>query len=224
MALTTPSPPPTVLPARPTARARRWPAARVAAAALVALAAWLAPAAAGAALFTDSTMLADAGPVLDGAGPSAAPILARQVLAGGLPAVAAVPSVFGSELFSQRVGDAVGQLRKALDTSRGLLCRSYFTERGIDLEDWLDLYGPPYIKEVSLPRPRGLCARPQQAPPFQWVFVVRQCTEPSDACALGSLLLHELGHLARRDRYDNEPPAFFARCRLSACIDAGRYR
>ena len=42
-------------------------------------------------------------------------------------------------------------------------------------------------------------------------------------CELASLLLHELGHLARKDAVDNEPEDFFGQCKVR-CLDPGKWR
>jgi len=46
---------------------------------------------------------------------------------------------------------------------------------------------------------------------------------PLDECSLASVILHELGHLARKDANDNEPTEFFQACRVH-CINPGRWR
>lgn len=138
-------------------------------------------------------------------------------------------AVFGGGLFRRRVKVAAREVSAHLGGVRGRSCRAYFAERGVDLDAWLTLQGPPYIKEVTRTAAAGrrlgreLRGEAQAGTPFEWVFIAGPARS-ADACRLGSLLLHELGHLARRDVTDNEPPEFFSRCRLSACIDAGRFR
>lgn len=137
-------------------------------------------------------------------------------------------AVFGSSLFRRRVEVAAREVRSQLRGPRGRSCGDYFAERGVDLGAWLALEGPPYVKEVGRDQGgrsvRQVHGSAQAGAPFEWVFIGGPGARSTDACRLGSLLLHELGHLARRDVTDNEPLEFFSRCRLSACIDAGRFR
>lgn len=148
------------------------------------------------------------------------------------PATVALPSrpdrplaaALGGDLFRRRVRRAAARVADELKTARGASCRDYFAEQGIDVLAWLELAGPPYFKEVEPRRLDRTCAWSQPSPPFEWVFVCSLCLYERDPCPLGSLLLHELGHLARRDSHDNEPTDFLVRCRVSSCIDVGRYR
>ena len=174
-------------------------------------------------LLTAGLLGGGAGAAPLGRGESAAPGIV--LLPDGVEPEASMPgSIFGGSLFRRRVEAAMGQIRAELGGPRGRSCRTYFSELGVDVVAWLDLTGPPFIKEVPGRRGRDLDGIAQAGPPFQWVFIRGRGARSADACRLGSLLLHELGHLARRDVTDNEPPEFFSRCRLSACIDAGRYR
>ena len=44
-----------------------------------------------------------------------------------------------------------------------------------------------------------------------------------DTCDLASLLLHEMGHLAREDNKDNEPTHFFNLCHLNGCVNPAKF-
>ncbi|MCG8459182.1 MAG: hypothetical protein MI919_23140 [Holophagales bacterium] len=126
----------------------------------------------------------------------------------------------------ERVAEAAEELRTHLADAPA--CRLYFQSLGVDLEDWLSPGGPPYV----VPRPLGrfsgrhrerICGGAQNRRPFEKVFVDWRCFRGTQLCELASLLLHELGHLARRDTTDHEPPDFFDACRLGPCIDPARY-
>ena len=129
--------------------------------------------------------------------------------------------------FARRVDRAVDLIREqALEMPT---CQAYFARLGVDLEAWLAPNRPPYVKPKSLNvafsrrSAEPVCGGAQGRPPFEFLFVDKSCFRGRDVCALASLILHELGHLARRDTRDNEPPEFFVACRLSLCVDPARY-
>ncbi len=127
----------------------------------------------------------------------------------------------------------VGYLEQAVDLLREQMlevphCRTYFEHLGVDLADWLAPNEPPYVvtrRLTALPwrSTSPICGGAQGRPPFEFLFVDKDCFRGRDVCELASLLLHEMGHLARRDTRDNEPPKFFIVCRLSACVDPARF-
>jgi len=128
--------------------------------------------------------------------------------------------------FARRVENAINLLRKQAGSSP--TCLAYFEQLGVDLGDWLAPGSPPYIVPRKLDffsrgNTRPVCGGAQSRPPFELIFIDKRCFRHLRVCDLASLLLHELGHLARRDTRDNEPSDFFAGCRLSTCIDPARY-
>ena len=128
--------------------------------------------------------------------------------------------------FAGRVDRAADLIRK--QTLKLPKCRAYFERLGVDIEAWLAPNQPPYVIPRRLHVPSGrsiepVCGGAQGQPPFEFLFVDKRCFRGPDICALASLLLHEMGHLARRDTRDNEPPEFFAACRLSSCVNPARY-
>lgn len=141
------------------------------------------------------------------------------------------PSVPTDTDFEDRLRDASDLIR-----DQALLipsCQAYFLGYGVDLHEWLAPHRPPYV----VPRPLGgpfspptadkrdaVCGGIEGHPPFDVLFVDPRCFPQGRNCDLASLLLHELGHLARRDTDDHEPFDFFAACRLSACVDPARFR
>jgi hypothetical protein len=48
-------------------------------------------------------------------------------------------------------------------------------------------------------------------------------TREKKAEEVSSVILHEMGHNARRDSHDNEPPEFFRKCNLG-CAQPGRFQ
>lgn len=128
--------------------------------------------------------------------------------------------------FARLVDEAADLIRDQLATTPS--CQAYFAGLGVDLEAWLAPEAPPFVVArpfTTLPW-RGsspICGGAQARPPFELLFVDPRCFRGRDVCDLASLLLHEIGHLARRDTRDNEPPGFFAACRLSFCVNPARY-
>ena len=132
----------------------------------------------------------------------------------------------GGADFAWRLDQAADLLRRqALEAPA---CRAYFERLGVDLDAWLAPDAPPRVVARRLDfaawRGRGpVCGGAQGRPPFELLFIDPRCFRGRQVCELASLLLHEMGHLARRDTRDHEPPEFFAVCRLSACVDPARY-
>lgn len=127
------------------------------------------------------------------------------------------------------VQDALGTIQLHLGASPSGACRRYFGHLDFDLEEWLVSNGPPYIVPVALDRHRRrswhqACAVAESRPPFSHLLLNKHCFQQKSACDLASLILHELGHLARHDTRDNEPADFFASCRLSDCVDPEKFR
>ena len=128
--------------------------------------------------------------------------------------------------FGRRVETAADLIRE--QALRVPTCRAYFARLGVDLDAWLAPDVPPYVVARKLGfslwrSTQPICGGAQSRPPFEVLFVDKGCFRGRRICELASLLLHELGHLARRDTRDNEPPEFFALCRLSSCVDPARF-
>ncbi len=141
------------------------------------------------------------------------------------PAGRAQPGVHDSE-FASYLEQAAGLIREQMLEVPS--CRAYFKRFGVDLGTWLEPSEPPYVvsrRFAALPwrNTSPICGGAQGRPPFEFLFVDKGCFRGRDVCELASLLLHEMGHLARRDTRDNEPSEFFAVCRLSACVDPARF-
>ena len=150
---------------------------------------------------------------------NAGPIVLRDASGGERPGVR-------DGEFAQHMDEAVALLREQLFAIPS--CGAYFERLGVDLDAWLSPNLPPYVvpRKLSIVPRRSIspvCGGAQGRPPFEFLFVDKGCFRGREICELASLLLHELGHLARRDTRDNEPPEFFVVCRLSACIDPARY-
>lgn len=128
--------------------------------------------------------------------------------------------------FAQHFDEAVDLLREHVRVAPA--CRAYFKRHGVDLNRWLTPGSPPYVvsRKLHFSSRRSVapvCGGAQGRPPFELLFVDTGCFRKQKICDLASLLLHEMGHLARRDTRDNEPPDFFAACHLNVCIDPSRY-
>lgn len=128
--------------------------------------------------------------------------------------------------FARALENAIDLVRDQARTAPA--CLAYFKRLGIDLDAWLAPGVPPYVvaKRLNTPSRRSIepvCGGAQGQPPFEVLFVDKRCFRQPQICDLASLILHEIGHLARRDTRDNEPPGFFAACRLSVCVDPARY-
>jgi len=126
-------------------------------------------------------------------------------------------------LRSADVERALVMLRRAVRP--GGSCDAYFRALGVDPEALLSLGEPPYLIYLDGNRfaGEGICAKAQAGEPFSYVFLNPDCPlDGKDTCAVASLLLHEMGHLARRDITDNEPPEFFEACRVG-CVRPGDF-
>ena len=155
-------------------------------------------------------------------------ITAPALLAGPLtfPDRGGVDRSGGNAEFAHRVERAADLIREQV--LRVPTCRAYFARLGVDLDTWLKPNMPPHVvpKRLDIFSRRSvgpICGGTQGHPPFEFLFVDKRCFRGRDVCGLASLMLHEMGHLARRDTRDNEPPEFFVACRLSACVDPARY-
>lgn len=131
-------------------------------------------------------------------------------------------TALGDDRFRREVDDAFDIIRRGL----GEGCCSYFHEHDVDLHGWALPGGPPYIHQDDGRRFSGqqnVCAFPVAS--TLYVFVNWPgCFATPNPCKLASVLLHELGHLARRDvGHDYEPSDFFKICNLG-CADPGRFQ
>lgn len=136
------------------------------------------------------------------------------------------PSTLPDARLAERLDEAIELIREQL--LQVPACRAYFADFGVDLDAWLSPDRPPYVVPRKLGtvlwrRGEPICGSAQDRPPFELLFVDPACFRGRRICELASLLLHELGHLARRDTRDNEPPEFFLVCRLSHCVDPGKF-
>lgn len=107
-------------------------------------------------------------------------------------------------------------------------CAEYFASRNQDLAEWLSPGGPPYITQARGATAKGMqrvsaCGQSQKASPFTYMFLNPGCFRRPDPCKLASIIMHEMGHLARQDTTDNEPEDFFRIC-SAACVKPGRFR
>jgi RHS repeat-associated protein len=136
----------------------------------------------------------------------------------------------GSGGFKKRVDDGFAEIKKGLDQAVDDCCEQYFTNLGVPLRDWVTPGGPPYVREANANQKKALraqdaCGFAQKGTPFTYFWIDPDCRslrKPSP-CAFASILLHEIGHLARKDTTDNEPPDFFKICRLG-CVRPGDFR
>lgn len=136
------------------------------------------------------------------------------------------PASGSGHRLSRQLDEAVQLLRDELFQVPA--CGAYFRRLGVDLGEWLSPDTPPFVVPRRLDRfPRRtasrVCGGSQGRPPFELLFVDEGCFRGRDLCALASLLLHEMGHLARQDTRDNEPAELFLVCRLSSCVDPARF-
>jgi hypothetical protein len=104
-------------------------------------------------------------------------------------------------------------------------CGGYFEHKGVDIEAWTSAGGAPYFVQRKREGSKfgRACGFAQKAAPFTYVHVNWDCFQKTGVCSLASFLLHEMGHLARKDTHDNEPAGFFEVCDLG-CADAGDFQ
>lgn len=136
--------------------------------------------------------------------------------------------VFGSRPFRGKVESAMARLDQDLAKPEAECCRQYFSDLGVDLDEWIQQGGKPFIRDADVKTARDMarqsqCGGAQPRPPFLWVFVRPDCFRKPDPCGMASLLLHEFGHLARKDTKENEPSDFFEACSFG-CIRPGDFR
>jgi hypothetical protein len=132
--------------------------------------------------------------------------------------------------YTDRVVRALKLLQRLLDSKSGGACANYFEERGWSIRGGFGKKATLVIfTETEFPGSAwdayGLA---QTQSPWTVIYLNRRkLAEQSwprlDDCTLASILLHEMGHLARRDMYDDEPSDFFHECRVG-CLEPGRWR
>ena len=159
--------------------------------------------------------------------------LSRYLYADGDPIDASDPlglyTVIGPPDFQQSVDGAMGRIADAIQNNKNPQCCKYFSDRNIDLPTWTQKGGAPYIVKMNEAQIRAaekkgtVCSYAQQGSPFLYFWVNPNCFKKPNPCKLASLLLHEMGHLARQDTTDNEPSDFFKDCNLG-CASPGDYR
>ncbi len=131
----------------------------------------------------------------------------------------------------QAIDDAMRVLREEMAKRKNQKacdrCEQYFAHLLTDLEEWTRPGGPPYITPKSRPNstPKTVGGYSQSKAPWEYIFLFDDRLGPRvlKPCELASDILHEMGHLARNDSTDNEPPFFFNACRIG-CLDPGRRR
>ncbi len=143
-------------------------------------------------------------------------------------------TIMGSDKspYTQRLKDALDFLRKELTRYPSPKCDAYFQgQPNPAFKDFrkalLAETGPPYIQAVD--RPTGVssdvAAYSQKASPFQYMFIMKDFMDKNPiGPEVPSVILHELGHLAREDTTKNEPLQFFSDCRCGPSINPGRRR
>ncbi len=142
---------------------------------------------------------------------------------------------YGSPSFKRKVDNAMKTIRKGIDRqkkkkkNKGVsCCETYFSDRGLNLDKMTQPGGAPHIREATAGMLKGLkkknaCGTAQTSNPWIWLFVNPECYRKPDPCGFASNILHEMGHLARKDTTDNEPNDYFKACNLG-CAAAGNYR
>ncbi len=131
----------------------------------------------------------------------------------------------------QAIDEAMRVMREEMAKARNKKacdrCVQYFSKLLADVEAWAMPGGPPYIVPQSRPRgiPITVGGYSQTKAPWEYIFIFddRLGARALKPCELASDILHEMGHLARNDSTDNEPPLFFNACRIG-CLNPGRGR
>ncbi|HEU4890869.1 MAG TPA: RHS repeat-associated core domain-containing protein [Vicinamibacterales bacterium] len=127
-------------------------------------------------------------------------------------------------ILSAQVDSAMDLIRKELEKKSGCKCVDYFKDLDVTVKTWASKGGPPYIStRTDLAGDIGGIAQNGAPWTYMWLNTNRAITERMNPCTLGSILLHEMGHLARKDTKDNEPNDFFNKCRMG-CIAPGSWR
>jgi hypothetical protein len=111
-------------------------------------------------------------------------------------------------------------------------CKKYFASQPNlqDIDQWTQPGGPPPYVSTTV-RPANISGDifgySQHAAPFSYTWLFKDDFFPStkrlSPCDLASLIVHEAGHLARRDTTDNEPSDFFTKCQFG-CIKPRKYQ
>ena len=126
---------------------------------------------------------------------------------------------------------AMQLLQKELAKDKCGECKKYFSSQPHlnDLDQWVQPGGPPYLNAIARPSaaPSDAKAYSQKGAPWTYSWFFKDNFPPSrralSPCDLASLILHEIGHLARQDTTDNEPSDFFKACKFG-CVNPGRWR
>jgi len=133
----------------------------------------------------------------------------------------------GSKKFREFLDNAFQSISEHLKNDESRCCQEYFESFDVDIEEWARPGGLPYVVEApksAFAGSKTICGKPHTKPPYTHIFLNETCTELPDTCKIASALMHEIGHLARRDTHDNEPPEFFKKCNLGGCVRPGRFR
>jgi hypothetical protein len=125
-----------------------------------------------------------------------------------------------------QVHRAMRKLERLLQLPEACQCTAYLEERGWSrfrrVADDMPL---TITTELAFPRPaQAAYAMAQSRKPWTVIHLnPARLGQKLGDCELASILLHELGHLARRDTTDHEPADFFRKCRVR-CLKPGRMR
>jgi RHS repeat-associated protein len=131
--------------------------------------------------------------------------------------------------YTQRLKDALEFFRKELRDNPSPQCDAYFqAQPNPEFKDFrkalLTDGGPPYIRAAD--KPRGVsgdtAAYSQQGAPWTYMTIFKDFMDKNRiGNEVPSVILHELGHLARQDTTDNEPQQFFDAC-VCGSINPGK--
>lgn len=125
-----------------------------------------------------------------------------------------------SNPYTQKLKNALERVRKELRDNPSPACDAYFqAQTNPAFKDFraalLAEGGPPYI--MALDKPQGVgsdtAAYAPPREPFQHMVIFKDFLDKNPiGNAVPSVIMHELGHLARKDTRDNEPQDFFKAC------------
>lgn len=134
----------------------------------------------------------------------------------------------GSGRFKRRIEDGFDKIKRGLDDPDNECCKKYFMDLNVDIDAWINPGGAPYVLEATGQLKRALnrinaCGKAQEGAPFTYLWITPDCFRRPGPCEVASILMHEMGHLARKDTTDNEPQDFFTACRFG-CVRPGDFR
>jgi len=123
--------------------------------------------------------------------------------------------------YKQKLKIALEKLRKELANNPSPACDAYFqAQPNQAFQDFrkalMSDQGPPYIHAADRPQKLStdVSAYSQKGGTFDHMFIFKDFIDKNPInMEVASVILHELGHLARQDTTDNEPENFFQDCR-----------